>query len=214
MEDYDAKVDGEEKQEEEKQEADENEEEEEEEEEEEADENEEEEEDEEEEEEEEEEKQEDNGYKTEQPRVKYLKKIRRLLDAVQRPGEVATGGAVEDMTLPGLSVQGLGVLSLPLPAEQLKALKRLCSKAPFGRKEKTIVDPKVRDTWQLEPHQLTIGNPGWAAMLERTVSKVGQDLGCDQAIEAQLYKLLLYEPGQHFAPHRDSEKVDGQSFNR
>ncbi len=28
-------------------------------------------------------------------------------------------------------------------------------------------------------------------------------------VEARLYKCLLYEPGGHFAPHRDTEKESG-----
>jgi hypothetical protein len=28
-------------------------------------------------------------------------------------------------------------------------------------------------------------------------------------LAAQLYKMLLYERGSHFAPHRDSEKQEG-----
>lgn len=29
------------------------------------------------------------------------------------------------------------------------------------------------------------------------------------AVEAQLYKLLLYEQGSHFSMHRDTEKAEG-----
>ena len=37
-----------------------------------------------------------------------------------------------------------------------------------------------------------------------------EDLGCDSNhVKAELYKLLLYEEGGHFKPHRDSEKEDG-----
>ena len=32
---------------------------------------------------------------------------------------------------------------------------------------------------------------------------------CCAGVDARLYKLLLYEPGSHFKPHRDSEKAAG-----
>ena len=38
-----------------------------------------------------------------------------------------------------------------------------------------------------------------------------EELGCcSNNVEANLYKLLVYEEGGHFKPHRDSEKEDGE----
>ena len=49
----------------------------------------------------------------------------------------------------------------------------------------------------------------WARLLAVTVEKCCKGLGVSAAlhVEAQLYKLLLYEAGGHFVPHRDTEKV-------
>ena len=42
------------------------------------------------------------------------------------------------------------------------------------------------------------------------VSRSKSDLGCeDSQVEAEIYKLLLYEKGQHFLAHKDTEKVEG-----
>ena len=42
-------------------------------------------------------------------------------------------------------------------------------------------------------------------------SALGADLGvpAETKIAPELYKLLLYQEGDHFSPHRDTEKTDG-----
>lgn len=41
------------------------------------------------------------------------------------------------------------------------------------------------------------------------MDNVKNELGVTVSVEAQLYKLLLYEQGSFFKMHRDSEKTDG-----
>ncbi len=49
----------------------------------------------------------------------------------------------------------------------------------------------------------------WSDQLDVILDEVVEGLGLpeDAEVEAQLYKLLLYEPGSFFLPHKDSEKV-------
>lgn len=56
----------------------------------------------------------------------------------------------------GLTVAGLGALRLPLGDQQAEQLKQLCTMAPYGKGEHTVVDPAVRHTWQCEPAQFTV----------------------------------------------------------
>ena len=50
--------------------------------------------------------------------------------------------------------------------------------------------------------------PGYVSnVAERLASRLGVAPECK--VQAQLYKLLMYEEGDHFNPHRDSEKEDG-----
>jgi hypothetical protein len=78
--------------------------------------------------------------------------------------------------------------------------------APYGRKEETIVDTKVRNTWQLNPDQLVIRNPLWNNTLGELVEKIKFNLGIEKErpVKFNLYKLLLYEKGGFFAKHRDT----------
>lgn len=53
-------------------------------------------------------------------------------------------------------------------------------------------------------------NPRWDAALRELVDSTSERLGTSaDVVEAELYKLLLYEPGGHFKPHMDTEKVPG-----
>ena len=73
---------------------------------------------------------------------------------------------------------------------------------------KTLVDTKVRRVWQMDPDQFTLTNPAWYAFLESVVNAVQKDLGLErQELAPHLYKLLLYEKGDFFLPHRDGERL-------
>ena len=74
-----------------------------------------------------------------------------------------------------------------------------------------MVDPTVRDCWQIDAAQVHLAGAGWPDTFDRGPHDgCGWALGCpaDQ-LDAQLYKLLIYEPGGFFASHRDTEKADG-----
>ncbi|MCU0872712.1 MAG: hypothetical protein MUE50_10250 [Pirellulaceae bacterium] len=63
--------------------------------------------------------------------------------------------------------------------------------------------------WQLEPQQFSLRNAAWKPFIASIVAAVRQEFGIPQKVEHQLSKLLVYEKGGFFAPHRDSEKTPG-----
>jgi hypothetical protein len=46
-------------------------------------------------------------------------------------------------------------------------------------------------------------------MLEAILTRVAETLGANGPIEAEFYKLLVYDEGSFFMSHRDTEKVLG-----
>jgi hypothetical protein len=107
-----------------------------------------------------------------------------------------------------LQVEGLGDLQWPLTAAQADQLKPLCQQAPHGRGEATVVDTSVRNTLQLSPDKFSIAQTSsWLTTLGKIVGDVQKELKVGGDVEAQLYKMLLYEKGSFFVPHRDTEKV-------
>src|SRR6266496_515049 len=88
-----------------------------------------------------------------------LKPLEALLAGVERAGDFFVSGTVE-IPMPKVEVDGVGVLSFPVPETQIQ--------------------------------QLIAG------------------LGCEgMAVSAELYKLLVYDPGGFFLAHRDTEKAGG-----
>jgi len=115
-----------------------------------------------------------------------------------------------DFIFPGLVVEGLGEIAYPINEAGAQALISLAHKAPFGKGSKTIVDPNVRDTWEIDAQNLRFSNPHWTDFLEKVIKDIKPGLGLeDYEISAHLYKMLIYEQGNFFLTHRDSEKEKG-----
>jgi hypothetical protein len=115
-----------------------------------------------------------------------------------------------DFILPGLKVEGLGEIAFPVNELQAKALIQPAHKAPFGKGNQTIYDDKVRSAWEIDADKLSFGNPAWTKFLNKAISNIKTDLGLeDYTIAAHLYKLLIYEKGDFFLPHKDTEKEKG-----
>ena len=133
----------------------------------------------------------------------------KALASIDRPGTFCTSGRVPAM-LPGLEVEGVGPVALPLGKSQAAVLKKLARQAPYGKGTETLVDTEVRRVWEIEADQVTFANPDWAGAVEQAVQTVQAELGLQkQKLNAHLYKLLVYEKGSFFLTHRDGEKLDG-----
>lgn len=111
--------------------------------------------------------------------------------------------------LPGLVATGIDSIGVPVTSADAKRLISKASQAPYGRGEDTIVDTDVRRVWQLEPSQFTLRNPAWSEALVSVVDAVKHEFGIRGKVTAELYKLLVYDKGSFFKPHRDSEKIPG-----
>jgi len=130
------------------------------------------------------------------------------LAKVDRPGDVCVAGDLP-LTMPGLVVDGLGILRLPLGETQAHELIACCRQAPYGKGTKTLVDTNVRSVWELDAGQFQISNPDWDRLIDLIIGKMQQKLGLKKCkLDAHLYKLLVYEQGSFFLPHRDGEKLD------
>ncbi len=134
--------------------------------------------------------------------------IAQLLLDVRRPGGFCTSGVIDTLA-PGLEVDGVGPVALPLLTTQAEQLVAVAEQAPFGRGERTLVDTTVRRTWQVDAARVRCTGRGWAGTLDTIVARVAEGLGVDGPIEAEFYKLLLYDEGSFFISHRDSEKREG-----
>lgn len=131
-----------------------------------------------------------------------------LLARIDRPGDFYATGTL-DMHPPRLRVEGVGTIALPLLPVQAQQLIEVAEQAPYGRGSETLVDTEVRRTWQIDAARLTLEGQRWLDDLHALLPRLAEGLGVTGQVEAELYKLLIYDAGSFFLSHRDSEKCPG-----
>lgn len=135
--------------------------------------------------------------------------LEALLQSIDRPGEYYAYGR-RFLPMPRLEVEPVGMLSFPVPAAQVVELIKTAERAPYGKGEETLVDTSVRNCWQVGVDRIQLGGDAWEDSFTQVLEQAAQGLGCPpELLEAELYKLLIYEPGGFFSVHRDTEKTDG-----
>lgn len=109
-----------------------------------------------------------------------------------------------------IEVTGVGALELPVTAAAARQLRLVARPAKYGYGERTILDRTVRDTWEVPRSRVRIDKRRWNRTLRPMLAAIRDDLGlpAESSLDAQLHSMLLYEPGQFFAAHQDSEKDD------
>lgn len=138
--------------------------------------------------------------------------IQQVLANAGAPGTFATKHVVEADDL-RVTVTGVGAIPLPLSPVIARRLCEIARPARYGRREQTLLDPRVRDTWEIGKRQVKIDARRWRPTLDRALAHLSKGLGLPPGarLRAELHNLLVYGPGQFFAPHQDSEKADGMS---
>ena len=104
----------------------------------------------------------------------------------------------------------MGSIGLPVSAAQAKELRLVARPAKYGHGADTVLDRRVRDTWEVPKSRVTIDKRRWNQTLAPMLDTIRADLGLPDTtrLRAELHSMLVYEPGQFFAGHQDSEKSD------
>ncbi|GAA0971795.1 hypothetical protein GCM10009555_023620 [Acrocarpospora macrocephala] len=106
-----------------------------------------------------------------------------------------------------VAVDGLGPLQFPVSEEQAIRLRGLGHRARFGRGEQTLTDPEVRDTWEIPKDLVRMEwTDAFKAVLEVMRDELGLPPHCE--LTPDFHSMLVYETGQFFVTHQDSEKDD------
>ena len=110
-----------------------------------------------------------------------------------------------------LTVDPNGPIAFPISKEAARSLIRYARPAEYGHRERTIYDPKVRHVWEIPRDRIQIEQPAWSQLLDPILKKVQRKLALptDGKLIAELHNLLIYEAGQFFLGHQDSEKAQG-----
>lgn len=92
---------------------------------------------------------------------------------------------------PGICLKNGGPIGLPLNDHDAELITKASHAAPFGKGEETIVDTRIRRTWEWSAQDFEIKNPSWTTFLDTIVAQVSIGLGVDptgKGISAELYK--------------------------
>lgn len=139
-------------------------------------------------------------------------KIYKVLKTKQGDaGDFAYSAICNDAPNPGLHVKPISSIGIPISKDDAKKLYSQGTTSPFGRGDQTLVDERVRQSKQFDPKQVKFENGPWKKWLKGVLEDFSKALGIgkEQKPTLSLYKLLIYQPGGHFTPHRDSPKVKG-----
>ena len=135
--------------------------------------------------------------------------ISRQLARIGGSGNFASRGTAAANDL-DLEVRGVGRIRFPVTPGVARRLCKVARPARHGFKDETRLDPRVRDTWEIAKNRISIDKSRWMKTLAPQLDRICSDLGLPTGsrLEAQLHNLLVYAPGQFFAPHQDTEKTD------
>lgn len=135
--------------------------------------------------------------------------LRRYISSIHSTGSFATFGVIDALPNPGISIDPIGLIRLPLSEPDAQALARESCKAPFGLGSMTLVDESVRKTWEIEAAKVQFLNDKWQPYVDKLVKTVANELGAHAAfnetvnVRSELYKMLLYEKGAMFKAHQE-----------
>ncbi|KAL2211650.1 hypothetical protein CC79DRAFT_1363949 [Sarocladium strictum] len=138
----------------------------------------------------------------------FKRDVHNALEGMEFVGDFATFDQYQSQRIRSIKVKDVGDVSLPLKETQARQMIEKARLAPFGKGTETIVDTSVRNTWELNPDQFELGSE-FSSILDLVRAKVRVDLGIRTNIRAELYKMLIYEKGALFKPHKDTEKTPG-----
>ena len=127
-----------------------------------------------------------------------------LLGEEQRAKPWAQG---ESNAGPIITVQGRA-LQCPATPQELAWLTPLATAAPYGQRERTLLDPAVRDARQIGAEHIKLEGDAWDQLRAQMLRTAALEMGLtDASLELKPLKLLIYGPGGHFSAHADTEKT-------
>lgn len=136
-----------------------------------------------------------------------------------RPTKFAASSWLQhERACPLSSIRVAGIdrdIPIPISTSDMSLLKEQAGRAPFGFGPQTVTDQTVRDAWQIDGRNVwSESQPSFFqhAVQLTILTSLKEQLGLDTDtwdVHATLYKMLLYEEGGHFLPHRDTEKEPG-----
>lgn len=132
--------------------------------------------------------------------------ISQCIDSVKSAGSFAMTATCDTFPVPGLQVEGVGEVLVPVGESDVGALIASAEKAPFGKGQQALIDDSVRRTFQIDHSRVRFENDAWHCWLDNVVHHAVTKLGASQRtgnVRAELYKMLIYDQGAMFKVHKE-----------
>ena len=145
----------------------------------------------------------------EAPAGTHLSRIAERLAAIDVPGAFATSVTRSSAGF-RISVKEVGPLAWPLRRSDVQRLIAVARPARYGLRDETRLDPRVRDAWEIPARRVVVEEEPWQRIIDPVLTDFRHDLGLSEGVRlrAALHNLLVYQPGQFFRAHQDSEKTN------
>jgi len=139
----------------------------------------------------------------------FKEQLLSVLEEIKGSGSFVTTDS-KPFVFPGLEVRGVGEIGFPINPLEVREMVKIAHKAPFGKGSETLLDTAVRSAWEIDAGEITFNNSDWDNFVADIVKQIKLGLGIEShEVSANLYKLLIYESGDFFLTHKDSEKEKG-----
>src|SRR6266545_7871076 len=102
--------------------------------------------------------------------------LRDALAAIERPGSFVVRREVSASNLL-LEVRGVGAVPFPVSATKARELCSVALLAHHGRKHQTLLDRRIRDTWEIPGSRVKIDQRRWNKTLVSELDTIRQGLG-------------------------------------
>lgn len=137
------------------------------------------------------------------------REIAELLGEIALPGSFAVQRTAPAEAI-RIEVAGIGPLQLPLSSRTAERLADVAKPARYGLRDRTLFDRKVRNSWEISRRRIRIDQRRWNETLIPLLDDIRAGLGLAEGVKlkAELHNMLLYQEGQFFRSHQDSEKSD------
>ena len=76
-----------------------------------------------------------------------------------------------------IEVEGVGALRFPVSAAAARKLCAVARPAPFGRRDRTLYDASVRDTWEIDASRVLIEDEAWQRAFAPQLDVLRERLG-------------------------------------
>src|SRR5215216_2917542 len=94
------------------------------------------------------------------PTVHAIDRIQQILASAGTPGTFATRRTAGSDDI-SFDVVGVGAVPLPLSRRTADKLRAVAKPAHYGLREKTLLDPRVRDAWEIGKRQIKLDERRW-----------------------------------------------------